>query len=70
MKKSLIKAMEEAKELSIKDPEDMYFVLDKFKRKSKVITLGPTMRDMVVCKQYDIYAAYKDGKNLKRPPII
>lgn len=61
MKKSLQEKMEEAKMLSIKNPDVIYYVVDKKRCKPKVYSLGWCAVQAVNYEGYHPVATFKNG---------
>lgn len=61
MKKSLQEAMEEAKKLSIKNPDIIYYVVDKRRCKPKVYSLEWCAVQAVNYEGYHPVATFKNG---------
>ena len=61
MKKSLQEALEEAKMLSIKNPDIIYYVVDKRRCKPKVYSLGWCAVRAVNYDGYHPVATFKNG---------
>lgn len=62
MKKSLQEALEEAKILSIKNPDIIYYVVDKRRCKPKVYFLGWCAVQAINYNGYYPVATFKNGK--------
>lgn len=61
MKKSLQKALEEAKMLSIKNPDIIYYVVDKRCCKPKVYSLGWCAVQAINYNGYHPVATFRNG---------
>lgn len=62
MKKSLQEALEEAKMLSIKNSDVIYYVVDKRRCKPKVFSIGWCAIQAVNYDGYHPVATFKNGK--------
>lgn len=60
-KKSLLEAENEAKELSLKFPEKIYYVIDKKHGKAACYGLQWIVRQKIVFENYFTVCTYKNG---------
>lgn len=61
MKKSLIEAENEAKDMSIKNPNITYYVLDKKKGKAVCLSVDFLIKEKIVFENYYGVCRYKAG---------
>lgn len=61
MKKSLIEAEAEAKNLSIKNPNTIYYVLDKRRGKAVCLSIDFLIKEKIVFENYYGVCRYKAG---------
>lgn len=61
MKKSLIEAETEAKNLSIKNPNTTYYVLDKRRGRAVCLSVDFLVREKIVFENYYGVCRYKAG---------
>lgn len=61
IKKSLIKAENEAKELSLKNSNTRYYVLDRKNKSACCLSVDFLVREKIAFENYYIYCTYING---------